>query len=357
MDSNNISNLDKFSWTTIQNGRVAKELDYSCFKYAGSGIPQEYYSFFRVNSENKSNEITIIYEDLSYNCKLKWARPKSPILRIFWDDNFTALLKSKFPHWEEIVPHQKLTNMKLIFSRTEESNVFLVDFDEVEKFVGWSEEELSSVLDAYLQMLNIDASGKKVQKQKIYKDLSTRFGRAEKSFEYAMQNFSYVFDQLGRNWLTGITPRKNVGSREIEIIDRLLQAKENSKEFFRATFETKVDELITRKFLEKPSGKKSPTKSVSVTSSYSRDENIVAWVLRESKGVCELCREKAPFEKPNGRFYLEVHHLKRLADGGSDTPENAIAICPNCHKELHFGQHRSMLLEKVYVNVKRLERE
>jgi len=268
MDSNNISNLDRFSWTTTQNGAVAKELDYSCFKYGGSGIPQEYYSFFRVNLDKQSNEITIRHEDLSYNCELKWTRPKSPIVRIFWDDNFTDLLKSKFPHWEEIVPHQKLTNMKLIFSRTEESNVFSIDFLQSKKFVGWSEEELSSEL-----------------------------------------------------------------------------------------FETKVEELITRKFLEKPPGKKYPTNSVSVTSSYSRDVNVVAWVLRESKGVCELCRGEAPFEKPNGRFYLEVHHLKRLADGGSDTPENAIAICPNCHKELHFGQHKSILLKKVFTNVKRLVRE
>ena len=30
--------------------------------------------------------------------------------------------------------------------------------------------------------------------------------------------------------------------------------------------------------------------------------------------------------KPDGKGYLEVHHLKRLADGGSDTIENAVAF-------------------------------
>ena len=44
-----------------------------------------------------------------------------------------------------------------------------------------------------------------------------------------------------------------------------------------------------------------------------------------------------PFLKINGARYLEVHHLKRLADGGSDTIENAVAVCPNCHRELHFN--------------------
>ncbi|WP_147195697.1 HNH endonuclease [Rummeliibacillus stabekisii] len=37
---------------------------------------------------------------------------------------------------------------------------------------------------------------------------------------------------------------------------------------------------------------------------------------------------------------LEVHHIKRLADGEEDTVENAIAVCPNCHRELHFGHSR-----------------
>jgi 5-methylcytosine-specific restriction protein A len=26
-----------------------------------------------------------------------------------------------------------------------------------------------------------------------------------------------------------------------------------------------------------------------------------------------------------------------LAEGGEDTVENALALCPNCHRRLHFG--------------------
>jgi 5-methylcytosine-specific restriction protein A len=32
-----------------------------------------------------------------------------------------------------------------------------------------------------------------------------------------------------------------------------------------------------------------------------------------------------------------VHHLIRLADGGDDTVDNAVAACPNCHRQRHFG--------------------
>jgi 5-methylcytosine-specific restriction enzyme A len=36
-------------------------------------------------------------------------------------------------------------------------------------------------------------------------------------------------------------------------------------------------------------------------------------------------------------FEPEIHHVKLLADSGEDTVENAMALCPNCHRESHFG--------------------
>jgi len=35
---------------------------------------------------------------------------------------------------------------------------------------------------------------------------------------------------------------------------------------------------------------------------------------------------------------LEVHHKVPLAEGGDDTVENAIALCPNCHRHAHYGK-------------------
>ncbi|WP_242657405.1 HNH endonuclease [Vibrio antiquarius] len=61
-------------------------------------------------------------------------------------------------------------------------------------------------------------------------------------------------------------------------------------------------------------------------------------VLLRADGVCERCKQQAPFSRSrDGTPYLEVHHIKRLADGGDDSVENAQALCPNCHRELHFG--------------------
>ena len=39
----------------------------------------------------------------------------------------------------------------------------------------------------------------------------------------------------------------------------------------------------------------------------------------------------------NKEPFLEVHHVKSLSDGGEDTLDNVIALCPNCHREKHYG--------------------
>lgn len=71
---------------------------------------------------------------------------------------------------------------------------------------------------------------------------------------------------------------------------------------------------------------------------FDRNPDVVAEVLFRANGVCEGCCAPAPFKrKSNGSPYLEVHHVMRLADGGKDTVENAIALCPNCHRKSHFG--------------------
>lgn len=83
---------------------------------------------------------------------------------------------------------------------------------------------------------------------------------------------------------------------------------------------------------------KLPRKIQLLTGVYVRNPDVVAEVLHQAKGQCGRCRRPAPFSrKADGSPYLEVHHIQRLKDGGEDTVENAIALCPNCHRELHFG--------------------
>lgn len=73
------------------------------------------------------------------------------------------------------------------------------------------------------------------------------------------------------------------------------------------------------------------------TRAFRRNADVIAEVLVQAAGVCQGCGREAPFRRLDGTPYLEVHHLTPLAHGGSDTVANAIALCPNCHRERHYG--------------------
>ncbi|MDN4546389.1 HNH endonuclease signature motif containing protein [Pseudomonas sp. C32] len=121
--------------------------------------------------------------------------------------------------------------------------------------------------------------------------------------------------------------------------------------------ERESDRLFHENFHRVPAGQDSPARLARATEQFVRDAQVVAFVLRKASGKCECCRQPAPFEKPNGLPYLEVHHVKRLASGGSDKTTNAVALCPNCHRELHHGANATELAERLYSRVERLVRE
>ncbi len=93
---------------------------------------------------------------------------------------------------------------------------------------------------------------------------------------------------------------------------------------------------IRKKRISKESNK--PEEIQIISRGFKRNPDVIIEVLLRANGKCEHCHSNAPFlRKKDNSPYLEVHHEITLADGGDDTLENAIAVCPNCHKEMHFG--------------------
>jgi 5-methylcytosine-specific restriction protein A len=81
-----------------------------------------------------------------------------------------------------------------------------------------------------------------------------------------------------------------------------------------------------------------PEKILITTSVFRRNPDIVAEALIRADGMCEHCGSKAPFVRASdGTPYLEVHHVTPMSAGGLDTLENVKALCPNCHRRMHFG--------------------
>lgn len=94
------------------------------------------------------------------------------------------------------------------------------------------------------------------------------------------------------------------------------------------------DQELTNRI--KNRSKRSPGAPRRVSSlQHTRDQLVVEYALRRARGNCGLCREPAPFTKPNGVPFLEVHHIAWLTNGGPDTVDNVAALCPNCHRKMH----------------------
>lgn len=105
--------------------------------------------------------------------------------------------------------------------------------------------------------------------------------------------------------------------------------------------ESRVGSLSTRQLYERAHGRTNSVSTRSVSNSntsYTRSDLIRDFALRVADGECQACHDSAPFKNKSGKPFLEVHHLFRISDGGVDAPENVVAVCPNCHREIHYGQ-------------------
>ncbi|ELM6650436.1 TPA: HNH endonuclease signature motif containing protein [Vibrio vulnificus] len=222
---------------------------------------------------------------------------------------------------------------------------------------SWSEEELSATVRVYLEMYAKEQSGENLNKKASYRDLALEFGRSEKAYEYRMQNISYIFALLGRQWVSGLKPAKNVGRRVGEQIESLIARHENRQSDPTVGFEIEVSSYQQKASFTKPQGVSDPRITYVSSVSYDRSAQVKAWVLNRARGFCELCKTEAPFTTVTGNPYLEVHHVKHLSLGGTDTVSNCVALCPNCHRALHYSSESIKLIEKLYKINSELMRE
>jgi hypothetical protein len=100
-------------------------------------------------------------------------------------------------------------------------------------------------------------------------------------------------------------------------------------------------------------GADAPDRIMSKVWTYSRDPRVREAVLRRADGRCELCGELG-FITPDGGRYLESHHVISLANDGEDRLTNVVALCPNDHREAHFGQRRDEIEAQMIEKLKTL---
>lgn len=79
---------------------------------------------------------------------------------------------------------------------------------------------------------------------------------------------------------------------------------------------------------------------------FQRSPEIRRRALLRANGRCEWCAQPG-FKMADGRVFLETHHVIPLADGGPDTESNVAALCPNHHREAHYGEIRDKMRQEL----------
>ena len=221
----------------------------------------------------------------------------------------------------------------------------------------WSDEELLDTVASYRQIQDRERRGLPGQKREAYRALSEKFGRTSKAFEFRMQNISAVLAMLGRDWISGLKPAKHIGRHVATRIEQCIYSLDGVPETPHLEFDLEVQERLARLTDVCPEGRAVPQRAVSLKATFSRDASVKAWVLNRANGICESCAQPAPFVGSDGTPYLEVHHLRTLADGGSDMVSNAVALCPNCHRRLHYDPKAKELKARLFATVQELKQE
>ena len=99
-----------------------------------------------------------------------------------------------------------------------------------------------------------------------------------------------------------------------------------------------------------------PAKKPKVTYGWNRDRVIVEQVLKSDKYLCEIdSHHKTFISRKSDVLYLEGHHLIPISrqddfDKSLDVYANIIGLCPNCHRQLHFGRKSEVrdILKGIY---------
>jgi len=120
--------------------------------------------------------------------------------------------------------------------------------------------------------------------------------------------------------------------------------------------EQKPLEKLRKKAEKEATTEPSPIRQKSkAAQEYTRSQAVKDYVKARADGVCEACGEPSPFISKTGDPYLHAHHIHELSDGGSDTIDTVIALCPNCHYRVHHGMDGDDFNRELLKTVQELE--
>jgi 5-methylcytosine-specific restriction endonuclease McrA len=107
------------------------------------------------------------------------------------------------------------------------------------------------------------------------------------------------------------------------------------------TIESGTGELqVLRELNEKYSLLEPETRNRRIAMHLDRGVSVTKSLKKLLGSECQICRWGG-FLQSDGSNYIEAHHLVQISAGhaASLCTENVILVCPNCHRELHYGKN------------------
>lgn len=124
--------VSSFSWTIENDNLAYKVLDKSAFLHWGTGIPIAIRSFF-IDHEltpGEKRRVTLLYQGVEYPAHVDLETPATARTRLFWNSDFSKVMKTSFPyHHEQYSKNQEPASKLIItFQRLDGYKKYQVSF-------------------------------------------------------------------------------------------------------------------------------------------------------------------------------------------------------------------------------------
>jgi len=184
--------------------------------------------------------------------------------------------------------------------------------------------------------------------------------------DMALEDFNELLGYSKENFFSGLTPIAqeiidsfgSVGglvsnliekSEEVRSIEDLEKTKKEEAEKA-VSKKTQSDSENLEEFIKERSKKSVQGERIVQAKTYKRDRELIAALKSKYDGVCQSCGKT--FRKEEEGNYSEAAHITPLEEGGSNTTQNILILCPTCHKKLDLGceEARKEVIENVKDN-------
>ncbi len=363
-----------YSWDVLSEDVALKHMDRSTFLHREMSVPREIVSFFGLPAKGLSEPmpVQLVLGSVAYDAHIHMDQMGSRY-RLLWKTDFSEQIIDRFPYvYRKYALNEEFDEERPVmrFERIGK-DVYRVDLiesaacheDVDPDFTDWADQELEAAVYAYFTMLNRELKGKKFNKAEVIRQFLSfeLINRSRGSVEFRLQNISSVLQELCHPTVQAYPPRTNISPETSERIRRIIFGRKflNGRDYTSTADPFELDRrtgnLLGKKLAGAPKGYPHPNRLQSTRSEYEKDPLVRAWVLQQARGICELCRKPGPFRDVRGSWYLETHHVLPLAEGGPDTVENTVALCPNCHRRCGVSPDADKVRQEIRDALERIE--